>query len=177
MRGTVLLKQADRGQPGITPACAGNRLWPDPEKLIRWDHPRVCGEQPVRSGHPIKLRGSPPRVRGTDHVPNGGKRDPGITPACAGNRRGWLSTPRAAGDHPRVCGEQIFLTGGITATLGSPPRVRGTARSDRSKPGGGGITPACAGNSNCNQLVSNDIKDHPRVCGEQLPTRPNNAIN
>ena len=31
-----------------------------------------------------------------------------------------------------------------------------------------GITPACAGNSNCFDQWDNSWKDHPRVCGEQM---------
>ena len=73
---------------GITPACAGNSppilIFSPPSR----DHPRLRGEQ---SGMPcISLGGwgSPPLARGTDvHRPHG-LCSCGITPACAGNRRG-----------------------------------------------------------------------------------------
>ena len=68
-----------------------------------------------------------------------------------------------------MCGEQqqVFIFPSILK--GSPPRVRGTVII----PAGDGvavrITPACAGNSLTNRDCRHIIKDHPRVCGEQLP--------
>ena len=31
--------------PGITPACAGNSYVSVKKPCMKWDHPRVCGEQ------------------------------------------------------------------------------------------------------------------------------------
>ena len=52
---------------------------------------------------------------------------------------------------------------------GSPPRVRGTDAVSLHAKEKIRITPACAGNSHYSDAVEIDGKDHPRVCGEQLP--------
>ena len=49
---------------GITPACAGRRVRFPSRPRSRWDHPRVCGEEPPRSPPISPAKGSPPRVRG-----------------------------------------------------------------------------------------------------------------
>ena len=53
-------------------------------------------------------------------------------------------------------------------SLGSPPRVRGTDLYATDATLNNGITPACAGNSVSIFSLALFIKDHPRVCGEQL---------
>ena len=58
-----------RGPAGrITPACAGNRSWNSRERIIKKDHPRVCGEQLCLVIVTRKKEGSPPRVRGTAYL-------------------------------------------------------------------------------------------------------------
>ena len=105
-RGTACSGSALRVCIGITPACAGNswsayHIFND----IR-DHPRLRGEQPVRSLLGAQGGGSPPLARGTARKVGIGCTRRGITPACAGNRlrTGWGSNP--AQDHPRLRGEQ-----------------------------------------------------------------------
>ena len=75
-----------------------------------------------------------------------------------------------------MCGEQGVLHSLGSPSLGSPPRVRGTARAAGSQAQGHRITPACAGNSFRRQISRESSQDHPRVCGEQWPrsckTRP-----
>ena len=79
------------------------------------------------------------------------------------------SIPSPSQDHPRVCGEQSLSDSDWIRILGSPPRVRGTE--GRQGVGGYGlrITPACAGNSVREAFAPAAKKDHPRVCGEQVP--------
>ena len=78
----------------------------------------------------------------------------------------WRVSPFSV--HPRVCGEQPNETIGISSSLGSSPRVRGTAfpRSVRDRPPR--FIPACAGNRQ--YLVERKFGNpvHPRVCGEQF---------
>ena len=71
------------------------------------------------------------------------------------------------GDHPRVCGEQIFKAGIYARPKGSPPRVRGTDTPQCRPFLLLRITPACAGNSMNFFYPCNKFRDHPRVCGEQ----------
>ena len=82
-----------------------------------------------------------------------------------------VTEPEATGapqDHPRVCGEKDVLLDGNLFHPGSPPRVRGKAKSSMLTPKAMGITPACAGKSGRCAYKRPCIWDHPRVCGEKL---------
>ena len=50
--------------PGITPACAGKTWFYACIRALRWDHPRVCGENCLGITSRRVRQGSPPRVRG-----------------------------------------------------------------------------------------------------------------
>ena len=88
----------------------------------------MCGEQFSYGAANTRRQGSPPRVRGTVKEQSFVMGQQRITPACAGNSipctTGIPSTP----DHPRVCGEQLPTLLAQFPAIGSPPRVRGTAR-------------------------------------------------
>ena len=107
----------------------------------------MCGEKaPVGGVAPVGL-GSPPRVRGKapGRLPPPGL--PRITPACAGKRKRARSSARSVEDHPRVCGEKLFMSPLFMLPLGSPPRVRGKV---------------------CDKVhQAGAVQDHPRVCGEK----------
>ncbi len=45
VRGTAVDNLVSGERRGITPACAGNRLYISQQDRKSWDHPRVCGEQ------------------------------------------------------------------------------------------------------------------------------------
>ena len=71
----------------------------------------------------------------------------GITPAYAGKSGispGFLLSYR---DHPRVCGEKESVNDGTAIRAGSPPRMRGKARSCQANTSVTRITPAYAGKS------------------------------
>ena len=51
---------------------------------------------------------------------------------------------------------------------GSPPRVRGKARTSTILHTSHGITPACAGKSFSIVAGAHIYQDHPRVCGEKI---------
>ena len=111
-----------------------------------------------------------------------------ITPACAGKRiwgeeaaGGSWDHPRVCGeksvpkkhksiskDHPRVCGEKYTNYSDGSGQQGSPPRMRGKGclcgfprNSDR-------ITPAHAGKRQAKRCLLENIRDHPRACGEKV---------
>ena len=127
----------------------------------------MCGEQIHSRSSFLLTRGSPPRVRGTDSFKIVLSAYAGITPACAGNRYNPRQRGRAVEDHPRVCGEQCHPHSGGGFPCGSPPRVRGTAGVNVPLLVKYRITPACAGNRIARWICGANIKDHPRVCGEQ----------
>ena len=146
VRGTAYHKISANASSGITPACAGNRRPPCAPHPHSGDHPRVCGEQGGGNGGHGAGKGSPPRVRGTAPGRRTTGPPPGITPACAGNSPRFRRCRWWPKDHPRVCGEQLFLKGYRVNRVGSPPRVRGTGHLARSPHFRSRITPACAGN-------------------------------
>ena len=52
----------------ITPACAGRRRFRARTGRRSRDHPRVCGEKLKNAEKQVQQQGSPPRVRGEDHL-------------------------------------------------------------------------------------------------------------
>ena len=153
--------------PGITPACAGNRVPTCAHQIGDGDHPRLRGEQcfwPVRLAAEI---GSPPLARGTVDTLSGIPAADGITPACAGNRCGCGLKHLLLGDHPRLRGEQMLHAVTCAQQRGSPPLARGTALDALVFHWLYGITPACAGNSKRGEKRVETHRDHPRLRGEQ----------
>ena len=85
-RGKVHTLAQSIGLPGITPACAGKRVFPPGCLCSPRDHPRVRGEKHL-SGSVYKANGgSPPRARGKAEGNCISNFRYGITPACAGKR-------------------------------------------------------------------------------------------
>ena len=113
-------------------------------------------------------KGSPPRVRGKHFAHFGADGRRGITPACAGKTACRSREGGITGDHPRVCGENVFKEQESKELEGSPPRVRGKLFSTASSPSQSGITPACAGKTFCVRFRQAVPRDHPRVCGENI---------
>ena len=115
--------------------------------VLMQDHPRGCGEQSPWKRPITRQPGSPPRVRGTAMRSHFTTSSLGITPAGAGNRTLTDAITQTVRDHPRGCGEQSLWTTEHTASVGSPPRVRGTVTIYSLAPTETRITPAGAGNS------------------------------
>ena len=65
-----------------------------------------------------------------------------------------------------MCGEHLTNTAKVVLAKGSSPRVRGTRDDEIGVRVGGGIIPACAGNTEAVAPVHHLHRDHPRVCGE-----------
>ena len=118
--------------------------------------------------------GSPPRMRGKQKVKrllaNFGR----ITPAHAGKTPTAKAVYDALQDHPRACGENIYLPPCGSDSKGSPPRMRGKHCWQNSKASRFGITPAHAGKTDNRWYERLTDTDHPRACGENfelaLPT-------
>ena len=64
-------------------------------------------------------------------------------------------------------GEQSSLQSRASQSRGSPPHARGAGFFRNFLGAAGGITPACAGSSQCKGLTSAFQWDHPRMRGEQ----------
>ena len=132
-----------------------------------WDHLRVCGEKAGAAGCRSCREGSPPRMRGKASRTRFNRDQTRITPAYAGKRSGIISFSSLARDHPRVCGEKQDAAHTLLAVLGSPPRMRGKAKREKTISQIVRITPAYAGKRTILRIFSRAARDHPRVCGEK----------
>ena len=139
---------------------------------MRWDHPRLRGEQRADTRTVYCSPGSPPLARGTGFLRAPTKSGTGITPACAGNSPPLSSGSEIVWDHPRLRGEQLSAFAHAAIFLGSPPLARGTDVIIGMIPVLHGITPACAGNSTDAAGSSTAEGDHPRLRGEQRADMP-----
>ena len=70
-------------------------------------------------------------------------------------------------DHPRLCGEKAVLPSKAPQMAGSPPPMRGKAGTPARGLPADGITPAYAGKSIADFILSAGNWDHPRLCGEK----------
>ena len=130
---------------GLIPACAGKTFPQRAEARSQWAHPRVCGENHSRVDGTFTKLGSSPRVRGKPLPAWRASSVQGLIPACAGKtpRRVARSMPIAA--HPRVCGENLFVSPYVFRSLGSSPRVRGKQETQDAAEKWTRLIPACAG--------------------------------
>ena len=95
---------------GITPAYAGKSpVWTHRTPSCQ-DHPRLCGEKKALDRADDRKKGSPPPMRGKVFQKCPIKIAAGITPAYAGKSPSHLDFPFAQRDHPRLCGEKVWLT-------------------------------------------------------------------
>ena len=156
---------------GITPACAGKRLFNPAQYIVSWDHPRLRGEKQLEAAHKPPERGSPPLARGKEWRTMGLLSSSRITPACAGKRRLVAATRLPGQDHPRLRGEKTIFATRPYSRKGSPPLARGKVVTRRSASLVPGITPACAGKSYNLDPDAASNRDHPRLRGEKKRLR------
>ena len=89
-----------------------------------------------------------------------------ITPAHAGKTEGKWQDQEKTEDHPRPCGENVYMTKEEIGAVGSPPPMRGKQPLGQFLLQILGITPAHAGKTLGLKIISYGGKDHPRPCGE-----------
>ena len=109
MRGTRQDRECCLRQMRIIPAHAGNSA-PDRFASSRMaDHPRACGELTYVTSHSIASPGSSPRMRGTHPSVETLRGSIRIIPAHAGNSARNPVRAGSIADHPRACGELLFM--------------------------------------------------------------------
>ena len=167
MRGKVARCNHVAGLVGITPAHAGKSCPLVFAFRYSRDHPRTCGEKTMAPLQTAHARGSPPHMRGKAFSRSWVEKEDGITPAHAG--KSWCAPAPGCchGDHPRTCGEKLFLDVLCKAQPGSPPHMRGKVCNACECAYSVGITPAHAGKSAFNKFLIIFPRDHPRTCGEK----------
>ena len=131
---------------GITPACAGKTGLRTFSRCLPRDHPRMRGEDNVKTSNSMTVRGSPPHARGRLRV------------------NGHEAQCRL--DHPRMRGEDNREVSKTRFAQGSPPHARGRRTTRFAERRNTRITPACAGKTKFYQIYLNISKDHPRMRGE-----------
>ena len=152
----------------ITPAYAGKSQFGSPIQFQSKDHPRLCGEKFGRIPENSTIQGSPPPMRGKV-VPSTPKRKTiRITPAYAGKSFLHEFYNFFDKDHPRLCGEKVPEILPFSSVVGSPPPMRGKAGQPSKRIDGAGITPAYAGKSHLYGIITVEVRDHPRLCGEKI---------
>ena len=129
----------------ITPTCVGKAPWKRSRKLLKKDHPHMCGESLLHSTPILLLRGSPPHVWGKQLLAWGSKIRPRITPTCVGKAFGNNSFALSIRDHPHMCGESNPMTALPAIMLGSPPHVWGKRKAGEMYGLDKRITPTCVG--------------------------------
>ena len=129
----------------ITPAYAGKSYRQIRRSLQARDHPRLCGEKAPETVYHIKEKGSPPPMRGKASTSKQKRSPQRITPAYAGKSCGLCTPSRPSWDHPRLCGEKWNAPQKCWCRKGSPPPMRGKARTASGTSMAGRITPAYAG--------------------------------
>ena len=92
----------------------------------------------------------------------------GIIPAGAGKSQPGTSSDSRNRDHPRGCGEKLFLMVTCERDIGSSPRVRGKETRKILDRVGIRIIPAGAGKSQARRRAGGAGEDHPRGCGEKV---------
>ena len=153
--------------PRITPAYAGKSYIQQFAGKFFWDHPRLCGEKVEQRNIVIDTIGSPPPMRGKESTEKSWSEIPRITPAYAGKSQFIRHPLEHELDHPRLCGEK-WNGGRLTGLYpGSPPPMRGKEYLLTKHNPNRRITPAYAGKSRTVDVFSDDVKDHPRLCGEK----------
>ena len=135
------------------------------------------GEYFFQLRKPRHIPGSPPLARGIPGVQKEKGGAERITPACAGNTKTELHKHWVRQDHPRLRGEYSLLSAACSFVWGSPPLARGIPRHDFIINALVGITPACAGNTDLRERISTVYKDHPRLRGEYVSTRPCQTVD
>ena len=118
-----------------------------PQPLRFWITPAYAGKSCAEQARRFHLRDHPP--------------------AYAGKRIKLRKRHSICGDHPCVCGEKIEMPYELLLKEGSPPRMRGKARSRCFVVEVMRITPAYAGKRKVCDGSRHETRDHPRVCGEK----------
>ena len=133
------------GVGGIIPAHAGLTAYSISFAHCARDHSRVCGAHSGSGLYLTHFGGSSPRMRGSPEHGRLQSGHAGIIPAYAGLTHLQLVFCRCIWNHPRVCEAHESTSAGVTRSLGSSPRMRGSRSQTAAQRQRPGIIPAHAG--------------------------------
>ena len=166
VRGKLVVHDAHATLIRLIPACAGKTRPRTAWCGVFQAHPRVCGENQGSTSSSAPGKGSSPRVRGKPLAYPQLLHDTRLIPACAGKTSRRCGGSWVPGAHPRVCGENGWLSRDWLYPLGSSPRVRGKQETAEVLGPRRRLIPACAGKTSTSPTPSRSRSAHPRVCGE-----------
>ena len=168
MRGKPVAVVVEAVPRGLIPAHAGKTTSSSSAFSLTRAHPRSRGENPSMPGGTYVDEGSSPLMQGKPGRVHGVTESLGLIPAHAGKTKAASHSVRAAGAHPRSCGENLI---GVTADLsaqGSSPLMRGKRVARRFAGHLTGLIPAHAGKPSSGSRRASGGRAHPRSCGENL---------
>ena len=168
MRGSPIYTEYTNTNKGIIPAHAGLTNSRCLRSQPPGDHPRACGAHLSILNILILIKGSSPRMRGSQIHDAFVVSRLGIIPAHAGLTYFFKITKRCIRDHPRACGAHPSGTSTLSAGGGSSPRMRGSRRAQLQDRERAGIIPAHAGLTVSIVLDKTTKWDHPRACGAHM---------
>ena len=147
----------------IIPARAGqtSSIWRDSSAST--DHPRACGANSFFLSSHVLGFGSSPRVRGKQREGAELRLSGRIIPARAGQTARRSTRRRTSPDHPRACGANAAIGGGILAS--DHPRACGANSSSRCVADCSTGSSPRAGQTNSTSNWMCGKADHPRACG------------
>ena len=153
---------------GNIPAYAGKTPQPASPRPAQSEHPRVCGENCRRLQQWGMHDGTSPRMRGKPRLHLSEPAPIRNIPAYAGKTSSVLSQAILIMEHPRVCGENAERMAVPAMVPGTSPRMRGKLHELPDLSFGCGNIPAYAGKTRFLSSQPDTLKEHPRVCGENL---------
>ena len=137
----------------------------------RGAHPRMRGENGIRSSRLLRARGSSPHARGKLLKAGGASMIGWLIPACAGKTLKACITSTQNGAHPRMRGENSILRSVSEGLPGSSPHARGKPRFASAVPWIRRLIPACAGKTHARDVEPVGTGAHPRMRGENTPLK------
>ena len=141
------------------------------------EHPRVCGENPRTLPARVPRPGTSPRMRGKpeafDYLGGDGRN----IPAYAGKTPTVRHATPVVEEHPRVCGENGADSVFQGSSIGTSPRMRGKHLHAEGVAYAFRNIPAYAGKTHSARCYPWSTREHPRVCGENLPFPKRWVIN
>ena len=166
MRGKLSGDGKQRAPRRLIPAHAGKTSFFLTDTPRPTAHPRACGENLVHFVERVHSPGSSPRMRGKPTKGTSRFFFIGLIPAHAGKTAVEAGNPRVTRAHPRACGENGLLCGGLSDGPGSSPRMRGKQDLRIHATPCIGLIPAHAGKTPFHGNGRGSVGAHPRACGE-----------
>ena len=189
MRGKQPIPDTDFPHKRNIPAYAGKTAVGLIAKYATTEHPRVCGENALRSERWKSQAGTSPRMRGKLLVPNSfgivsrnipayaGKtlkkfsyrlKGPGTSPRMRGKLLGGEFQQLSGRNIPAYAGKTGNINTRVAVTDGTSPRMRGKPMTLFQQDVAKGNIPAYAGKTKTVEPAMHMLPEHPRVCGENL---------